>query len=248
MLPSGSRWDWVQIDQADPLKPTIVLVSGFGATARNLEVARKRFQREGFNVFLLSLEWTAISDLVKGFYPLSNKLSQLILNLRKKPRMSKSPIFIVAHSAGGLVARHYVQVLGGSHYVNGLVTLGTPHQGTWFALLGFLTHLILKARCLLQMLPLSPFLTLLNQTRIPDDFPFMSIYSKDDLLCPPQAARLSHRSYQGAKVKSIEITGVNHAGFLLNKGLHRQLAKMLKNSSESLADDVFTAIYSEHVS
>ena len=243
-LPSGSQTDWVQIDQVDSFKPTIVLVSGFGATHRNLEAARKRFKKEGFNVFLLSLEWNDFSDLVKGFYPLSKKLSQLILNLRKKPKMSKSPIFIVAHSAGGLVARHYIQILGGSHYVSGLITLGTPHQGTWFALLGLMTHLLLKARCLLQMLPTSSFISEINKKEIPDNFPFISIYSKDDLLCPPSSARLSHQTYQGEKVKSIEIAGINHAGFLLNKGLHKQLAQVMRSNTEELTDNILAAIHS----
>lgn len=39
-------------------------------------------------------------------------------------------IHVVAHSLGGLVARYYVQKLGGDERVTTLVTLGTPHAGT----------------------------------------------------------------------------------------------------------------------
>lgn len=42
-------------------------------------------------------------------------------------------VHIVAHSLGGLVARYYVQRMGGSDTVHTLVTLATPHRGTRLA-------------------------------------------------------------------------------------------------------------------
>ena len=42
-------------------------------------------------------------------------------------------VHIVAHSMGGLVARYYVQRLGGHERVHTLVTLGTPQRGTRWA-------------------------------------------------------------------------------------------------------------------
>src|SRR5205814_7016482 len=38
-------------------------------------------------------------------------------------------IHVVGHSLGGLIARYYVQRLGGDRRVDVLVTLGTPHAG-----------------------------------------------------------------------------------------------------------------------
>jgi triacylglycerol lipase len=43
------------------------------------------------------------------------------------------PIDLVGFSMGGLVARYYVQRLGGLDRVKHLITLGTPHHGTWMA-------------------------------------------------------------------------------------------------------------------
>lgn len=40
---------------------------------------------------------------------------------------------IVAHSLGGLVARRYIERLGGAARVGRLITLGTPHHGTRWA-------------------------------------------------------------------------------------------------------------------
>jgi triacylglycerol esterase/lipase EstA (alpha/beta hydrolase family) len=42
-------------------------------------------------------------------------------------------IHVVGHSMGGLIARYYVTRLGGDQRVHTLVTLGTPHQGTYTA-------------------------------------------------------------------------------------------------------------------
>ena len=38
-------------------------------------------------------------------------------------------IHVIGHSLGGLIARYYVQRLGGDSHVHTLVTHGTPHQG-----------------------------------------------------------------------------------------------------------------------
>jgi len=42
-------------------------------------------------------------------------------------------VHVVGHSMGGLIARYYVQRLGGHERVHTLVTLGTPHEGTAMA-------------------------------------------------------------------------------------------------------------------
>lgn len=50
------------------------------------------------------------------------------VELLQKERGLKSPFYIIAHSMGGLVARRYIYLQPGA--VAGLVTLGTPHQGS----------------------------------------------------------------------------------------------------------------------
>ena len=43
---------------------------------------------------------------------------------------AEAPVALVGHSLGGLVARWYIQCLGGARRVDRLVTLATPHGGT----------------------------------------------------------------------------------------------------------------------
>lgn len=54
----------------------------------------------------------------------SQQLSQLIDNLS-----TTRPVTVIAHSLGALVARYYIERLGGKRRVDRLVLLGGPHQG-----------------------------------------------------------------------------------------------------------------------
>lgn len=228
ILPQRGRADWQLMADVDPALPTVVLVSGFAATNRNLSVMRKRLVRDGFNVIVIPMDWQALSDGVRGLYRMSEKLSSTILQLRKGPCRGDRRLYIVAHSAGGLVARHYIQILGGSHYCDGLVTLATPHRGTWLSALGFLTHLILKARVLFQMLPFSPFIRKLNRAPFPHGFHFVSISSSYDLLCPRRAGRLPPIARHQPDTSSLELNGLTHSQFLLSKRIYRLLVTYLK--------------------
>ncbi|MGQ9677260.1 MAG: alpha/beta fold hydrolase [Chloroflexota bacterium] len=80
------------------------------------------------------------------------------------------PISIIAHSMGGVIARTYLQYLRGYEKVNKLVTLGTPHFGS-FAW-GFLPDdwAAGVAKCSVQLRPYSSFLWNLNTTFEPEKY------------------------------------------------------------------------------
>lgn len=75
-------------------------------------------------------------------------------------------VILVAHSMGGLVARHYLEVLGGWESSRALVTYGTPYRGSLNAL-GFLangfrklhldlTEVLRSCPSVYQLLPIYP--------------------------------------------------------------------------------------------
>ncbi len=68
------------------------------------------------------------------------------------------PLDLVGHSLGGLIARWYVQELGGARHVRRLVTLATPHAGTEAARIAPVA--LAKALC-----PGSPVVARLGATR-----------------------------------------------------------------------------------
>ncbi len=236
VLPSRSLREWSELSHLDSKKPTIILISGFGASNRNLSVIRKRFLRDGFNVVILSLSWEALADSVRGLYRMAEILSSTVLQLKKVPGMRRSKVYLVAHSAGGLVARYYVQLLGGDHYCDGLITLATPHSGTWMAALGFLSPLLLKARCLFQMLPISPFIRNVNEAFFPHGFKMVSLYSTEDFMCPPQSTQLPEGFLGEKRIQSIELHHLSHSDFLLSRKCYAEIKKFLDAELETPED------------
>lgn len=69
-----------------------------------------------------------------GAQVLSNAVHQL------RHSTGRSQATIVAHSLGGLVSRAYVQSGGGASTLSRLVTIGTPHLGSWAANACALAH------------------------------------------------------------------------------------------------------------
>ena len=53
---------------------------------------------------------------------------------RRHSNNSEAKVILIGHSMGGLVARHYTEVLGGWRECRALITLGTPHRGSVGAL------------------------------------------------------------------------------------------------------------------
>jgi triacylglycerol lipase len=63
------------------------------------------------------------------------QLAQQIAAYVEKTFAPEQAIDLVGYSMGGIISRYYVQRLGGLQRVQRLVTLASPHNGTWSALL-----------------------------------------------------------------------------------------------------------------
>jgi pimeloyl-ACP methyl ester carboxylesterase len=95
-------------------------------------------------------------------------------------------VHVVGHSLGGLVARYYVQRLGGDERVHTLVTLGTPHGGTLPA------HL-LPARLCRQLRPGSELLAELDAPSPGCRTRFVAYWSDlDQMVVPQRGGRIVH--------------------------------------------------------
>ena len=96
-----------------------------------------------------------------------------------------SAVDVVAHSMGGLDTRWCVEKLDGAQYVDDLITLGTPHQGTYAAYLGAFTE---GGR---DMQPGSEFLTELNDGQLAEGVSYAAFWSSiDELIDPSHYAAL----------------------------------------------------------
>ena len=218
VLPSRLDDQWQDPHSLSGERPIVILVSGFAANARTLSIMRRRLVRDGFDVLLVSLQWR---HFLEGFVGLDWLAKELTKTIQAVEARNQS-ITIVAHSAGGLVARHYFQFHAPDSRAHFLVTLATPHSGTWLAGLGMLTHLVLKARCLFQMLPISPFIRHLNRAGFPDHLRMVSIFSRDDVL------RSQVRFKGSENVEEIELRGLAHGDFLHRKQVYEILVDRLR--------------------
>ena len=110
-------------------------------------------------------------------------------------------IHVVGHSMGGLIARYYVTRLGGDERVHTLVTLGTPHQGTYTAY-GWHNQLTRQLR------PGSPLMRELDQP-VPDCRTRFVVYwsDLDQMVFPQRNAALTHPDLSA---RNIDLHGVGH--------------------------------------
>jgi triacylglycerol esterase/lipase EstA (alpha/beta hydrolase family) len=91
------------------------------------------------------------------------------------------PVDVIGHSMGGLKARWCVEQGDGEEYVDDLVTLGTPHQGTYAAYWALLTP---GGR---DMIPGSSFVRTLNEGGLAPSVRYTSVWSSADSLVLPQS-------------------------------------------------------------
>lgn len=118
-------------------------------------------------------------------------------------RVRGGRIDVVAHSMGGLVARAWLQLLGGHRRVDRFVTLATPHGGTEAAAW-------LPTAVGVQLRPGSALLRRLDDTPIPGRVQTTSILAGGDTVVRPVASA-------GAPWGThVEIADVGHTSMLMS--------------------------------
>lgn len=129
-------------------------------------------------------------------------------------------IHVIGHSLGGLMARYYVQRMGGDARVHTLVTLGTPHQGTQLARAMPLVPLVR------QLTPHSEVIRELAAPATGCRTRFIAFHSDlDHLVVPHRNARLDHPDLN---VRNIAVHGVGHMSMPHNGGIAFQIAAALR--------------------
>lgn len=117
-------------------------------------------------------------------------------------RTGSAQVDVVGHSLGGLIARYYVQRLGGDGRVRTLVTLGTPHSGTRVAPLAN-AHPIVR-----QMRPGSEVIEELSRPAPGCRTHFVSFWSDlDHLMDPLETACVDHPDLLA---QNVLVTGIGH--------------------------------------
>ena len=238
-IPGSVPKTWKSMEEIQSDRPIIILIAGFSSSHSSVRVMRKRLIKDHYNVLIQPLSYQNVLNGYSGFTGHAQELKRLVETLRKRTDLKDQKIFILAHSAGGLIARYYIQQLQGHRFCDGLVTMATPHEGLWLSALGFFFHLAIKAKCLYDILPVSKFVRELNSCNFPSSFPMASFYSQDDVLCPPRLSRIPDKYRQEPQVEEHAFIKVSHSGFLFQKQPYLMLKKWLQkqfNQSENPTD------------
>ncbi len=176
--------------------PPVVLLHGFVDNRSAFALLRRSLLRHG---------WTRVQAL--NYSPLTGDIRSAAAQLG--PHIEQvcaesgySQVDIVGHSLGGLVARYYVQRLGGDARIRTLVTLGTPHSGTR-AVPALAPHPLAR-----QMRPGSSVLEELARPAKGCKTHFVAFWSDlDQLMIPVESARLEHPDLS---TRNIRVRGIGH--------------------------------------
>ncbi len=117
-------------------------------------------------------------------------------------------IQMIGHSLGGLVARYYVQRMGGAAVVGTLVTLGTPHRGTTVAGLARHRPIDRLLPLIAQLSPGSALIRELDQPAPDCRTRFVCVASDlDHLIRPVHSGWIEHPDLD---VRNVGVRGIGH--------------------------------------
>lgn len=179
--------------------------------------------------------WSQVSSL--NYSPLTGDLrtAAAVLGAHIEEvcgRTDQERIDIVGHSLGGLIARYYVQRLGGDTRVRTLVTLGTPHRGTTVAPL-MSAHPLVR-----QMRPDSEVIAELSRPAPDCGTHFIAFWSDlDQIMVPVETARIDHPDLSA---RNVRVSGIGHLALpvhgVIAAGIRQALA-----AEEAVADATGTS-------
>ncbi len=192
-LPPGRR-SMVVADLETAGTP-VLLVHGIMDNRSVFTVFRRALRRRGFGT-VHAVNYSLLTGDVRTA---AHELRTHVERLRE--RTGAERVHIVGHSLGGVIARYFVQRLGGGHVVDTLVTLGSPHAGTYSAYL-------LPTPLAAQLRPGSDLVSELAEPAPGCPTRFLVVWSRmDQLIVPQRNARLDHPDLH---VEQLEMRDVGH--------------------------------------
>ena len=124
-LPPSQRG--LAIHDVEAAETPILLVHGMVDNRSIFTVLRRGLVRRGFG----QIETMNYSILTGDIRAAAARLGAEVERIVEETGYER--IHVIGHSMGGLIARYYVTRLGGDAHVHTLVTLGTPHHGSYLA-------------------------------------------------------------------------------------------------------------------
>jgi pimeloyl-ACP methyl ester carboxylesterase len=200
------------IGDAEAAATPILLVHGLVDNRSVFAVLRRALRRRGFGRVRTVNYSPFTSDIRAAARVLGRHVEALCA------QTGYERVHVVAHSLGGLIARYYVQRLGGDARVHTLVTLGSPHGGTRAA------HL-LPLRIVRQLRPSSDVVAELARPAYECQTRFVAIWTNvDQLIYPKSSARIDHPDLA---VRNVLLPGAGHFSLPMDRRVVREIVQTL---------------------
>ncbi len=187
----------------------LVLIHGLDDTARLFRRMRAYLEERGWDPHVIEL---VPNDGSRGL----DELARQVGAFASGAVGAAGKFSLVGFSMGGLVARYYVQRLDAAERVHRLVTISSPHRGTW-------TGYLRWNKGAAQMRPGSTFLKDLEADR--DRLRrvrFTSIWTPLDLMILPAASSVMEEA------RMVRIPVPYHAGMVKDARVHRAVEEALR--------------------
>ncbi|MFG2170514.1 esterase/lipase family protein [Streptomyces niveus] len=183
----------------------VLLLHGFVDNRSVFVLLRRSLSRHGWR-HLESLNFSPLtSDIRVAAEVLGREIEEICA------RTGHREVDIIGHSLGGLIARYYVQRLGGDVRVRTLITMGTPHAGTAAIPLAS-AHPVVR-----QMRPDSDLIEELREPAPGCRTRFVSFWSDlDQVMSPVEAARVEHPDLIA---QNVGVTGIGHLALPVHPAL-----------------------------
>ncbi|MEP7084805.1 MAG: alpha/beta fold hydrolase [Betaproteobacteria bacterium] len=177
----------------------LLLVHGLACNRGNWFWFRRQLERRGYTVYTV--------DYTPPFARIANYVSPLARAIDEVlEATSAQQLILIGHSMGGLVSRAYLDRFGFDKVAH-VITMGTPHLGTWMARLGVGPNVH-------DMTIDSPWLAALHEreaARSADPYSrFSCIFTYHDNLVTPQ----TNATLPGAV--RIPLSGIGHLSLVLS--------------------------------
>jgi triacylglycerol lipase len=211
---AADRAEAMELNDAPPphlaAPRTVLLITGVTIPAESFDPIKARLERDGFKTVVYEPPALLTGDLFANAEALADVIDQVVAE------SGESRIDILAECTGGLLARHYIQALGGDAHVNRLVTFISPQHGVAKAPLA---ASIARWPALYDLSPGSDFLDTVNGDALPPTVDVTSVYTcTDEYIRPYQTAIIP-----GATNIGVACNGgfVGHFDFFYDAAIYR---------------------------
>ncbi|NUO45345.1 MAG: alpha/beta fold hydrolase [Streptomyces sp.] len=207
-------------------RPPVVLLHGFIDNRSVFVLLRRSLAQHGHRP-IESLNYSPLTCDIRVAAELLGRHIEEICE-----RTGSRQVDVVGHSLGGLIARYYVQRLGGDLRVRTLVTLGTPHSGTRVVPLAD-AHPIVR-----QMRPGSAVLEELSRPAPGCRTQFVSFWSDlDHLMDPLETACIDHPDLLA---QNVQVSGIGHLALPVHPAVATGIRQALDSTRTGATADAAT--------